>query len=235
MVCYGVVVGVLPTARVWAQQANSTNYQVDEVYFGSGGELHACSATYCAKQAAGETAVGNPASANYQARAGFDTNREETLELTVNSSTTNFGVISSSTPSTTSGTFSVKSYLTNGYIVVNGSDPPSSNGNFITNLTSQTASSAGTEQFGINLKANTSPATVGADPVQSPVGFGYGAAATGYDTTNVYKYVKGDTIASATKSSGTTQYTVTYLINISNATKAGHYTFNHVIVATSTF
>jgi hypothetical protein len=242
----GLVLGVVlvsmisaalyPMHRVLAQQAQSSNYQVNEVYFGSGGELHACSATYCAKQAAGETAVGNPSSTNYQARAGFDTNREEYLIFIVNASSANLGVLSTGSAATTTGTFSVKSYLTTGYVVLNAANPPSSGGNSLTNLTSPTASSPGTEQFGINLKANTSPTTVGADPVQVPSGsFSFGAAATGYNTANQYKYVKGDTIASSTKSSGETDYTVTYLYNISTNTKAGQYVFNHDMVAVSTY
>lgn len=222
---------------VWAQQATSTNYSVDEAFFGTGGELDACSTTYCSRQSAGETAVGNTASTNYQAQGGQNTNREEYLEFTVNASTTDLGILSIASPSTTTGTFSVKSYLTNGgYAVTNASDPPRSGPNTLANLISQTASSAGTEQFGINLVANTSPVSFGANATQGPdATFGFGAAASGYSTTNQYKYVKGDTIASSNRSSGYTNYTISYLYNISNSTKAGLYTFNHIMVATSTY
>lgn len=54
-------------------QSSSTNYKVEESFFGTGGELDASSTNYRAKQAAGETAVGNTASTNFQAQAGFNT------------------------------------------------------------------------------------------------------------------------------------------------------------------
>ena len=80
------------------------------------------------------------------------------------------------------------------------------------------------------------PNSVGANPAQSPDStFGYGAASTGYNTANVYKYVKGDQIAGATKSSGTTNYTITYLYNINPGTPAGLYTYTQQLVVTATF
>jgi hypothetical protein len=98
------------------------------------------------------------------------------------------------------------------------------------------ASSAGTEQFGINLRANTSPATFGAEPVQVPDGtFSFGTVASGYSTVNQYRYVKGETIASSGRSSGETDYTISYIMNISSVTPGGTYTMDHNLVATATF
>jgi hypothetical protein len=103
-------------------------------------------------------------------------------------------------------------------------------------LTTPTISSVGTEQFGINLVANTAPTTFGANPSQAPdASFSFGQAAAGYDTPNYFKYVTGDTIAYSNKSSGETDYTISYLFNVSNATPGGQYTLHHVLVATSTF
>lgn len=237
----GLVLGSA-TAMVSAQQSVSPGYQVDEVFFGTGGELEACSAdgngdsiSYCSKQSAGETAVGNTVSPGYQADAGFNTNREEYIELNVNASSTDLGVLSVGSAATTTGSFSVKSYLSSGYVVANASDPPKSGSTFLTNLLTPTASAPGTEQFGINLKDNSSP-DVGAEVVQVPDNtFSFGAAASGYNTINQFKYVKGDIIAQSTRSSGQTNYTVSYLYNIKNTTPAGRYDFNHVLVATATF
>ena len=64
-------------------QASSSNYRVNEIFFGSGGNLRACSSTYCSKQAAGETGVGNTSSNGYQANAGFNTDRQPWLQFTV--------------------------------------------------------------------------------------------------------------------------------------------------------
>jgi hypothetical protein len=236
----GMAVLVAPPAIAFAQQASSTNYSINEAFFGTGGQLcdpgvSGSSTNYCAKSSVGELGVGNTSSTNYQAQGGGNTNREEYIEMKVTASSVDLGILSVASAATTTGVFSVKSYLASGYVVVNASDPPKSGSNFLTNLTSPTASSPGTEQFGINLVANTSP-SVGAAAAQIPSStFSFGAAATGYNTANQFKYVKGDTIASSTKSSGETDYTVSYLYNISTNTKAGVYTFNHIMVATSTY
>jgi hypothetical protein len=84
--------------------------------------------------------------------------------------------------------------------------------------------------------ANTNPANFGAGPVQVPSGaFSNGTVASGYNTANLYKYVKGDTIASSAASSGETDYTISYILSINSSTPAGQYTMNNVLVATSTF
>lgn len=219
-----------------AAQSSSSNYQVNEVFFGAGGALNNCSANYCSKQSVGETAVGNPSSANYQARAGFNTDRTPFLQFIVNGVSTDVGVLSTGTTTTTTATFSVKNYLSSGYQVVTVSNPPKYNAYTMHNLTSPSASVAGTEQFGINLRHNTSPISFGTDPVQVPgSAFSFGAAAPGYNTPNQYKYVPGDSIAFSNTSSGETDYTISYIYNISSVTPGGIYSFNDVLVATATF
>lgn len=249
LVVAGVVlagVTVLAMGAASAQPSVSPSYQVNEYFFGTGGELEACSGdgnadgvSYCSKQSAGETTVGETVSPSYKAQSGFNTNREEYLEFNVTNSGTDLGVLSVSTAATATATFTVKNYLSNGYVVHTTSDPPRSGGGspytFATPST-PTASAIGTEQFGINLVANTSPTTVGAGPVQVPDGtFSFGNAYTDYNTANVYKYTKGDIVAQSTKETGQTNYTVTYLFNINNATPAGQYTFNHNLVVTATY
>jgi len=219
-----------------AAQSSSSNYQVNEVFFGSGGELHACSTNYCSKQSAGETAVGNTSSPNYQAQAGFNTNREPYIEFTVSNTTVNLGTLTSTTTRTATATFTVKAYLSHGYSVINASDPPKNDTYTMQALTTPTASSVGTEQFGINLVANTSPTTFGADPQYIPDNtFSFGQATADYSSPNLYKYVKGDTVAQSTSSSSDTTFTVSYIFNISNVTPGGAYSMNHVLVATATY
>jgi hypothetical protein len=223
-------------ATVFAAQASSPNYQVNEIFFGNGGALNDCSTNYCAKESAGETAVGNPSSTNYQAHAGFNTDRTPFLQFVVNGGSINVGVLSTGSATTTTATFSVKNYLSSGYSVVTVSSPPQNNSYTMHNLSSATASSAGTEQFGMNLVANTSPTTFGAGPSQVPNStFSFGQAASGYNTANLYKYNAGDTIAYSNSSSGETDYTISYIYNISNITPGGTYIFNDVLVATATF
>jgi hypothetical protein len=219
-----------------AAQSTSPHYQVNEAFFGTGGELNACSNAYCAKQSAGELTVGRTGSTNYLAQAGFNTDREPSLTFVVNSTSTNLGSMTSGTTKTATSSFSVASYLSDGYVVINASDPPRNGSHTMAAPSSPTASNSTTEQFGINLVANTSPWALGADPAQVPSGsFSFGAAASGYDTPDLYKYVKGDTVAESSKSTGQTDYTISYIFNISSVTPGGTYSMDHVLVATSTF
>jgi hypothetical protein len=213
---------------------------IDEYSTGPGGLVNACSTNYCSNASLGDTGIGNSSSANYQAYGGYTTTGDPYIELVTPNSLTDIGTLSSSSTSTATATFSVRAYLANGYTVINGSDAPSasSNGNthFLTALTVPTSPSTNTEQFGINLVANTNPSAVGSDPVQIPSSqFAFGTVASGYNTPNLYKYVKGDIIASSSQSTSYTKYTVTYMYNISAVTPSGFYTFNHGLVATGTY
>ena len=222
---------------LWAQ-SSSTNYSIEESTIGPGGLIDANSSNYNLRGSLGDTGVGNSASTNYQLYGGYTTTAEEYLEFAITAANIDLGVITDSTTGTGSGTFYVRSYLSSGYVVSTISQPPTNGaGDTITPLASQTASSAGTEQFGINLKANTSPASFGADPVQVPdSSFSFGYVSTGYDTANVYKYGVGDIVAQADSSSGQTTYTISYIMNINLlTTPAGVYTMHHSLVATATF
>lgn len=226
----------------YAAQSSSSGYQVNEVFMGSGGELNSCSASYCSKQSAGEVATGNTASNAFRAQAGFNTDREPYLAFSVAGTNANLGVLSPFGTATLSTTFAVKTYLASGYVVKITADAPANvgNGHLLSPLATPSSSAPGTEQFGINLVNNTtgcgSPVNMGADPVQVPDNtFSYGVVATGYDTCGLFKYVKGDTIASSPKSSGETDYSMSFIYNISNITPDGDYIFNGSIVATSTY
>jgi hypothetical protein len=223
----------------------SSNYSVDQVYFGAGGQRNACSATYCSDQTAGETAVGNMAGTAFQAIAGSNTKREPYIAFSTSSGTTDLGILSTAGTATANATFAVKTYLASGYNVVLASEPPTAGGlgghAFAGLSTPTSAASPGTtEQFGINLVSNTtgcgSPANFGAAPVQVPDGtFSYGTVASGYNTCGKFKYVKGDTVASSTKSSGETDYTISFIYNITSVTPSGQYIFNGDLVAVSTY
>jgi len=240
-----IVAAALPVMVGATGQSASSNYSVDQVNFGGGTQLHACSSSYCSDQTAGDLTVGNTKSSSYQANTGSQTARNEYLQLIVNATNIDTGGLSTSTPTTATATFSVKSYLAGGYVVVNASPPPQNGGGHtMATSTTAVASTAGTEQFGINVVANTTacgaPANYGANPVQVPSGsFSFGQAANGYNTCGQYKYAytaaNGNIIASSLSSSGETDYTISYIFNISPTTPAGTYTMNHVLVATSTF
>lgn len=235
-----LLLGLLITpAIVSAAQASSNNYQLNEVFFGSGGELNACSASYCSKQSAGETAVGQTCSngaTGYCAQAGFNTDRTPYIEFTTSNTSVDLGTLTANTTKTANATFSVKAYLSHGYSVINASDPPSNNSYTMQTLIIPAPSAAGVEQFGMNLVANTNPVTFGADPSHNPDNtFSFGQVAADYSASDNYKYVKGDTAAFSTASSSATTYTASYIFNVSNVTPGGAYVMRHVLVATATY
>ena len=207
----------------------------------------------------GDTAVGNSSSGNYQTNSGFNTTAQPGLMLSVNTGSVNFGNLSTITATTQTGAFSVRDYTSSGYVVQAIGATPSYAGHNLAALTTGScgssfgcASSTGTEQFGINLWQNTSPTSVGAQPVCQAVGFCSGQAGDvslggttcgtlggganrPYCVDGRYRYVSGETVASGSKSSGETDYTVTFLANISTLTPSGTYTGNLTLVATGSY
>ncbi len=233
---------LLVPAPVFAQTSSSTNYSVNETFFGTGGELNACSGSYCSKQAAGELSVGNICSTSYCAQAGFNTTDEPFIEFVVTGNNIDLGYLDDAQVKTATGTFNVRAWNAGGYVVTTTSDAPrnTASGHYLTGIASPTASTVGTEQFGINVVRNANfcgaSCDLGADPAQVPNStFSFGAAATGYNTGNQFKYVKNDIIALSTKSSSITAYTVSYIFNISGGTPSGQYNFVHSLVATGTY
>ena len=229
------------------QQACSSTYGVSRPDF-SGGSVTdtTCSTSYCAAQTLGDTTAGLTSGTSYQAQTGYNVDRNPSLEFYVNSANINAGVLSTSSTATATATFSVLSYLSSGYSVITVSPPPQNGSYTMAAPSTPTVSSAGSEQFGINLVGNdissgqvlSTCATInfGSNPVQVPSSsFSYGAAAANYNTCGKFMYKNGDTIASSSKSSGQTDYTISYIFNISNLTPGGEYTMNQQLVAIPTF
>ena len=158
---------------------------------------------------------------------------------TVSGSTVGLGT--ASTTSTSSGT-SVMATSTNGntgYVITVNGTTLTSGSNTITALSSPTASSTGTSQFGLNLKDNATP-NVGAEVSPSPNGTTLrGQASTGYSTADSYKFVTGNQVAASDNSSaGPTDaqtFTVSYIANIPGSQAAGIYTAIMTYICTATF
>lgn len=223
---------------VFAQSSTSPNYRVDQTYFGTGSENDLSSTSYQGQATVGDLGIGFLESTNYRAYAGFNTTDEPYLEFVVTGDNIDLGYLDPTQPRTANASFYVRAWQASGYVVRTESDPPTnqSGGYQITPLSTPTASIAGTKQFGINMVANTSPVTFGADPQQVPnASFSFGYAAADYATPNVFKHVKGDIIAQADESTSITTYTVSYIFNIDEATPSGRYDFNHIMVATATY
>lgn len=231
-----VLVLSLTTSFASADESSSSNYMVRETQFGAGGELESCSGSYCSKQSLGDTAAGSTGSANYQAIAGFNTTTDPMLEVEVSNDPIQLGVLDSDTTSTGTATIGVRSYLSSGYIVQLVGKAPNISGHTLSSPGTPTASATGTEQFGINLRGNTSPTTLGADPQQIPDDtFSFGNYTNDYGQQNLFMYNDGAIIASSNTSSGKTLYTLSMLANISPVTPAGQYKAAFSVVVTATF
>jgi hypothetical protein len=242
VVFLAIAISIILPATALAQYT-SPNYQSNEIFFGSGGDVDSSSPNYQAQSSIGALGVGNFSSTTYQAFAGFLTPNEPFLELGIDTSLVNLGTLDASSTKTGTANFHVRAYIDSGYSVQTMSQTPKytsgTQTHFLTNMASQGSSTAGTEQFGINLKHNTSPATFGTDPSPQPDGtFATGIAAPGYDTANQYKYNVNDTIVRTPSGSsgwGQTNYTIAYIANINQLTPAGSYTMIHDLVVIATY
>ena len=216
-----------------AETMSSPNLHIDESSVGDSGLLQGSSQNYQINSSLGDTGVGNSASSNFQVEAGSQTTNDPALSFQVNNESINFGDFSPTQASVTTSTFQVSNYTSYGYVVQIIGNPPISASHTISAMSTTGPSQVGTEQFGINLVANTSPSSVGANPDHGQ--FGFGSAATNYNTANNYRYVSGETIATAPKSSGVTLYTISYLVNVSSRTPGGRYISNQTLVCTGTY
>ncbi|CAN5705563.1 hypothetical protein BH23PAT2_BH23PAT2_01040 [soil metagenome] len=237
IISISALVLVAMPAVVIAQTSSSPNYRVDQTIFGTGGETDLTSNSFSARATVGELGIGELNSTNFRAFAGFNTTDEPYIEFVVTGNNIDLGYLDINQTSTAQGQFYVRAWQAGGYSVTTDADPPTNatNGYQFETPAQPSASSAGTEQFGINLVENTSPA-VGLNPVQSPDGtFSFGQVAADYAQANAFLYTKGDAIAFSQESTSVTFFTVSYIFNISNTTPSGQYDFSHVLVATGRY
>jgi len=226
VVCFG------GAQTAMAVTSSSPHYSVTETDFSSGSTLNSCSGTYCAKASIGDTAIGTAASSNQTAQFGPISNSEPLLEVIVTAGASNLGVLSTQSTATKITTIKVRNYLSGGYILQITGEPPKFDGHPLSTSSTPVASSPGTEQFGINAAANTTP-NVGAAAVQVPDSTtSFGVVSDNYKTPNLFKFTSGDVIATSPKQSGETDYTISMIVNISSGTPAGHYSgdFSAVVI-----
>jgi hypothetical protein len=236
----GAVLLILGCGVVWlplgVYAANSTHYQIVQSVLGGTGSLNGSSTHYQAASSVGAAAVGgqypaggNGQSTHYQANGGYVTSGDPALGFAVSGGTSiNLGNLSPASTVTGSSTFNVIDYTSYGYIVQIIGTPPT-NGSHTLAAMSGSGSSIGTEQFGINLAANSIP-SIGAAPSG-----GLGVASSGYNTSNSYTYSNGGTIASAPKSSAQTNFTISYIANTAPTTPTGSYSSSLTLVCTGTY
>lgn len=217
------------TTTVLATTSTSPNYQVTESQFGSGTGIESCSGQYCA-----QVTIGDPGGANTARSASFGalSESEPVLEVIIEPGESNLGVLSPKQTATKTTTVKIRNHLSGGYILQIYGDSPKFEGHTLRTPSTDEVSQAGTEQFGMNVVGNTLP-LVGANPLQVPGDQGiFGEAASGYNLTNRFKYVSGDTVARSLTESGRTDYTISMIVNISTSTPPGNYSgdFSAIVV-----
>ncbi len=111
----------------------------------------------------------------------------------------------------------------NGYTMTSGN-------NIITPLSSGGTSATGTSQFGLNLRANSSP-SVGIDPS----GPGSSTPAAGYNTPNSFKFVSGDAITNSPVATDFRLFTASYIVNIPPNQNPGVYATTMTFTAVASF
>jgi len=129
-----------------------------------------------------------------------------------------FGEFKESGAVTTTTQFAVATNDPTGYNTFMGGQTLTSGTNIIPALATQTSSSPGSSQFGINLRANNSP-SVGSNPD----GIGTGLPAPSYNTSNQFRFSDSDKIAGATTTTDFNRYTISYIVNISEDQSPGIY------------
>jgi hypothetical protein len=235
----------LLTSPTSAENLISPHYKFSESALGQNGLQDSSSANFQGTSSTGDLGVGESGSLHYGFQGGSVTTNAPRLAVAVTSSTVNFPTFTPGQESMATATFQVLNYTSYGYTVFVAGDSPKnvSANHTIPGMTDDTttvnaASTPGFEQFGLNLVANatpTAPQNIGANPDNGTYGWAYGNYTAQYGNNGRYKYVDGDSIASATKSGGYTNYTITYLINVARLTPAGSYTSNQQLIVVGTY
>lgn len=231
--CLSTYFITIQTPNVFAETLQSPNYKIDESAIGIDDQGQSSSASYKTETATGALSVGNSASGNYQIDTGTKTSPDPTLSFAINDASLDLGNFSPTATTTGTISFSISNYTSYGYIAQIVGKAPNNSNHTISAMAESAASQVGKEQFGINLVANTLPKSLGANPDTGQ--FGFGTVAPNYATPNQYRYVSGETIVQSAKSSGITNYTISYIINVDDMTLGGKYTSDQVIIVTGTY
>ncbi len=140
-----------------------------------------------------------------------------------------FGELTNLTTRTVTSQFAAATNDNTGYVATVSGLTLISGNNIIPGLVTPTVSLPGTSQFGINLRANSSP-VVGTDKT----GVGTGVPAAAFNTPNNYAFQNGN-IVSSPKSTDFNVFTVTYIANVAPNQPPGIYISTFTFIATVSF
>lgn len=120
---------------------------------------------------------------------------------------------------------------TAGFVITANGNSLTAGTKVLESISTPTESIPGTNQFGINLVANTAPA-VGSDPEGI---WANAVPSEDYSQPNKYKFVSGDEVAYSPNVSLMKKFTVSYIVNASPQLRAGVYTTTINFIASGRF
>lgn len=227
-------VAISPEA-VKAVTTKSPNFEASETEFGAGAALNTCSGSYCARATIGGMS-GNSSSANFTADfSPLTPESEPMLEVMVERGESNLGDLAVDRTATRTMIFHVRSFQAGGYTLQINGTPPQYEGYMLATPANATESVQGSEQFALNVVANTTPA-VGANPAFMPAEEVIdNIVQPKYAAANRFAYTDGDTVARTASESSQIRYTISMIVNVSGNTPAGHYSGDFSAVVTPVF
>lgn len=141
------------------------------------------------------------------------------------------GTLSSQSTLATQSQMAVGTNASGGFAITANGFPMSAGTSVIDSPKDPAESTVGTNQFGINLVENTSPA-IGKDPEGT---WANAVPSPDYGVPNKYKYVPGDTIAYSPNVSLMKKFTVSYVVNSHQNLRAGVYNTTLTYIASGRF
>lgn len=150
---------------------------------------------------------------------------DPSLTFTLGSTLCDLGHFSTTQTKFCTHTMSAQTNATNGYTISYVPTTTLTSGaNTIDAMPSPTASVVASEQFGMNLKANTAAGSFTSTDFGADPSGGSGSVYADYDVADLFKFnTSGDPIALATTPTNVTTYTVSFITNIEYVTEAGTY------------
>ncbi len=140
------------------------------------------------------------------------------------------GELSTQSVKAAASEFLVATNAASGYSITLSGATLTSGSHVIPAVAVPSSSAPGTGQFGINLRANTSP-SIGSEPS----GYAAGVTSAGYNTPNKFKFLNGDLLVSATGTSDFEKFTVSYITNVPTDQAAGVYTTTLTYICLANF
>lgn len=223
------------TGTAFAVTSSSTNYKASEMQIGSGSSLESCSGEFCARASIGDLTADAGSSNGSTASFGAIESSDPLLEVIVDMGESDLGLLSTEKTATKTTTVRIRNYRSNGYILQIVGDPPTYKDYKLKTPNTPTVSKKGVEQFAINLAANSSP-QIGTGPMQIPSSeMSFGEVEPNYAIPDMFMYRSGDVVARSHRESGRTDYTISMIVNISNATPAGKFSTDYAAVVTPVY